>query len=237
MQCLVLAGGLATRMRPITETIPKSLIPVHGTPFAHYQLKKLAEDGVTEVVFSIGYLGEQIREFVGDGSRWGLKARFVDEGRELRGTGGAVRFCVDQGVMQERFLVTYGDSYLPIDYGGVWKRFQDCPEPALMTVLENSEKWDSSNACFDGRRVNLYDKKLTPKPKAMRYIDYGLMGMERKIIEDGIPRETKVDLADLLSRLSREGRLAGMEVFERFYEIGSPSGLRDFEALVATAQS
>lgn len=232
MQCLVLAGGLATRMRPITETIPKSLIAVHGTPFAHYQLKKLAADGVTEVVFSIGYLGEQIREFVGDGSRWGLKVRYVDEGRELRGTGGAIRLAVDSGVMQERFLVTYGDSFLPVDTGAVWRRFSECSEPALMTVLENGEKWDSSNACFDGSRVTLYDKKISPKPKEMRYIDYGMMGLERSVIESGIPRDTKVDLADLLSRLSREGKLAGMEVSDRFYEIGSPSGLRDFENLV-----
>src|SRR3990167_194217 len=111
MQCLILAGGPGTRMRPMTERLPKSLIPVNGVPFAHYQLDRLAQQGVRKAVFAVGYLGDMIRDFVGDGGRWGLEVAWVDEGKRLRGTAGAIRFAVDEGVMDDEFMVLYGDSY------------------------------------------------------------------------------------------------------------------------------
>src|SRR5580698_4019540 len=110
MQCLILAGGLATRMRPLTETIPKALIPAEGRPFIDHQLGWLASHGVTDVVLSVGYLGGALRDHVGDGAAFGLRVRVVDEGRELRGTAGAVRLALDEGALDERFLLTYGDS-------------------------------------------------------------------------------------------------------------------------------
>lgn len=230
MQTIVLAGGLGTRLRPSTEKVPKALIEVAGRPFLDHQLEWLARCGVGDVVLSTGYRGEMIREFVGDGHGWGLRVVHVDEGDDLRGTAGALRLIADRGELRDRFMVTYGDSYLPIDFGMVWNHFLSRSEPALMTVYENGERWDSSNACFDGENVTRYEKGApVPKPPGMHYIDYGLSAFRKTVILEEVPPGAKADLAGLLHRLSVRGDLAGYEVTQRFYEIGSPQGIRDLE--------
>jgi NDP-sugar pyrophosphorylase family protein len=229
MQCLILAGGLATRMRPLTETIPKALIPIAGRPFIDHQLAWLAAHGVTDVVLSVGYLGEALSAHVGDGAAFGLRVRTVDEGPNLRGTAGAVRLAFDQGALEERFLVTYGDSFLPIDFSAVFDAFAASGAPALMTVFRNQGRWDTSNVIFDGRMVSLYDKQRRTRPaEEFAFIDYGLSALERRVVAAEIPAGAKADLADLFHALSQRGELAGYESAERFYEIGSPAGLEDF---------
>lgn len=235
MQCLILAGGLATRMRPLTETIPKALLPAAGRPFVDHQLGWLAAHGVTDVVLSVGYLGEAIQAHVGDGSRYGLAVRVVDEGANLRGTAGAVRLALDEGVLEERFLLTYGDSFLPIDFAAVFRAFVDSGAPALMTVYRNQGRWDTSNVIFDGRMVTLYDKQRRTRPAAdFAFIDYGLSALTRRVVEEEIPSGQKADLAELFHALSLRGQLAGYESAERFYEIGSPAGLADFSEWLRT---
>lgn len=231
MQCVILAGGLATRMRPLTETIPKALIPVEAKPFVDHQLAWLAAHGVTEAVLSIGYLGGAIRDHVGDGARFGLRVRYVDEGPKLRGTAGAVRLALDEGVLEPRFLLTYGDSFLPVDFAAVGRAHAASGAPALMTVFHNQGRWDTSNVVLEGDKVALYDKqRRTRPPETFRFIDYGLSAFERRVIADEIPSGVTADLADLFHRLSVRGDLAGLEVHQRFYEIGSPAGLEDFGA-------
>jgi NDP-sugar pyrophosphorylase family protein len=233
MQCVILAGGLGTRMRPRTETVPKALLEVAGRPFVEHQLVWLAAHGVDEAVLSVGYLGEMIEHHVGDGARFGLRVRYVSEGRELRGTAGALRLAFDEGVLAERFLLTYGDSYLPIEFGAVGRAFVDSGAPALMTVFHNEGRWDTSNVVFDeaSGRVVLYDKRRALRPaEDFRYIDYGLSAFERGVVEREIPPRERHDLADVFRELSLRGELAGFKVTERFYEIGSPSGLADLEA-------
>jgi NDP-sugar pyrophosphorylase family protein len=233
MQCVVLAGGLGTRMRPLTEQIPKALIEVGGEPFVDHQLRWLAAHGVSEVVLSVGYLGEMIESHVGSGTRFGVPVRYVHEGRELRGTGGALRLAHDRGVLAAQFLVTYGDSYLPVDFGAVARAFERCGRPALMTVFQNGGRWDTSNVVFDAAAgaVTLYDKSRTLRPvQDFQYIDYGLSALDRTTIEREIAPDTKHDLATLFHGLSLRGDLAGFEIAQRFYEIGSPDGLADLEA-------
>src|SRR4051812_12442912 len=198
MQCVILAGGLATRMRPLTEAIPKALIPVAGAPFIDHQLAWLARHGVTQVVLSIGYRGDMLRAHVGDGARFGLRVRYVDEGTDLRGTAGALRLALDQGALEEAFLVTYGDSFLPIDFDEVWRTFRASGRPALMTVFANHGRWDTSNVIFDGTSVVLYDKQHRTRPAAdFTYIDYGLSALAREVVVGEIAAGTKADLADL----------------------------------------
>jgi NDP-sugar pyrophosphorylase family protein len=234
MQCVILAGGLGTRMRPLTETAPKTLIPVADTPFAHYQLGWLARHGVTEVVYSIGFLGDRIRAYVGDGQRWGLRVSYVEDGDELRGTGGALRRAHDAGVLKDWFLVLYGDSFLPIDFRTVGDAFRAQRCPALMTVYRNQGRYDLGNVRFEDGVLRLYQKprkgELLPY---MDYIDYGLSALKAQLVAEYIPAGRKVDLADVYHVLSLEGQLAGLEVRQRFYEIGSPAGLSDFEAWTA----
>jgi len=229
MQCVILAGGLATRMRPLTDAIPKALIPAEGKPFVDHQLGWLAAHGVTDVVLSIGYRGDLLRDHVGDGGRFGIRVRYVDEGTELRGTAGALRLAFTEGVLDESFLVTYGDSFLPVDFAAVYAEFVRAAKPALMTVYRNHGRWDSSNVIFEDGSIVLYDKHHRVRPAAdFPFIDYGLMAFARRTIADEVPAVGRADLADLLHALSRRGELAGMEVGERFYEIGSLAGLEDF---------
>ncbi len=234
MQCVILAGGLATRMRPLTDELPKALLPVGGVPFVDHQLHWLAGHGVTEVVLSVGYRGDSLRAHVQDGARYGIPVRYVDEGTDLRGTAGALRLALDQGALDETFLVTYGDSFLPVDFGAVARGFRTSGRPALMTVLRNEGRWDTSNAIFDGERVTLYDKHHRTRPaSAFAYIDYGLSALERRRVSDEIAPGVKADLSDLFFALSLRGDLAGFEVDQRFYEIGSPAGLEEFRRWVA----
>lgn len=232
MQCFVLAGWLGTRMRPLTEKIPKVLLPVNGVPFAFHQLELLKRNGFTRVTYSVGFLGEQVREALGDGKKWGLTVDYVDEGAELRGTGGALRLAFDEAALDEVFCVLYGDSYLPIDYREPWKFFATRTEPALMTVFHNQGRFDRSNARLDGDLV-YYDKKAAAAGQGFEYIDYGLSILRREVVEKRLPSGRKGDLAELLHSLSVEKKLVGFEVRERFYEVGSPEGLTELERYLA----
>lgn len=232
--CVILAGGLGTRMRGVTGDLPKMLVPVRGEPFAHHQLAWLAAQGVASVLLSIGHHGAAIREFVGDGARWGLSVTYVDEGERLRGTGGALRLALDQGALPERFLLLYGDSYLPLDLAPVEDAFVRSGLPALMTVLHNEDRWDRSNARYGNGRVTLYHKgHPDPASAGLRFVDYGLSVLRRDIVAEVAGDGAVSDLAELFHRLSVEGRLAGHEVGKRFFEVGSPLGLRDLEAHLA----
>ena len=224
MQCVILAGGLGTRMRPLTESCPKTLLPVGGRPFAYHQLHWLARQGVTEAVYSIGHKGHLIREYWASEQSPVPSIRYVDEGDHLRGTGGAIRLALEQGVLEDSFLVIYGDSFLPVEFPPIWQAFLSSGKPALMTVLRNDGRWDRSNVIYEDGRVVLYDKKANA---AMRYIDYGLSAFRRDLFEN--IADKVFDLSTLFHDLSLKGNLAGFEVHERFYEIGSPRGLNDLE--------
>lgn len=236
MQCVILAGGLGTRMRPFTEGMPKALIPVGplNVPFIDFQLAWLASHGVDDVILSIGYRGHMLRDHVGTGQRFGVPVRYVDEGAKLRGTAGALRLGIEEDVLEDTFLVTYGDSFLPIDFGGVGAAYRASGKKAAMTVLKNGGRWDASNVIFENGSLALYDKKRSDRPTlSFEYIDYGLTALSRDVVIDAIPLgDGPHDLATLFHDLSVEGELLGIEVQERFYEIGSPQGLADFAAWI-----
>ena len=229
MQVVILAGGLGTRMRAWAPEIPKCLIEVAGRPFADLQLSWLSSQGASSVLYSIGYLGDQVRAFVGDGSHWKLDVRYVDEGSDLRGTAGALRLGLDLHLLEDRFLVLYGDSYLTVSLDDVAKVYLRGRLPALMTVFRNEGRWEESNAAFNGRLVTRYKKHPCSASPEMCFVDYGLSALSRKVVEQEVPSETESDLATLFGTLSAEGRLGGFEVHDRFYEIGSPQGLQDLE--------
>lgn len=220
----ILSGGLATRMRPMTETIPKALLPVAGQPFVHYQLEALARQGVKKVVLCVGYLGEMIETEVGDGARFNIEVHYSYDGNILVGTGGALKKAIN--LLGEEFFVLYGDSFLPIDFNAVEAKFKQANKPALMTIFHNQGQWDSSNVEFENGNLIEYNKKQ-PNSR-MNYIDYGLSVITAQTVQN--PEWGDVfDLSLIFQTLSRQSQLAGLEVFERFYEIGSPSGLADLE--------
>lgn len=229
IQCLILAGGLATRMRPLTDRLPKSLLDVEGEPFLAHQLRWLGRHGVGEALIAAGHLGEQIEAYLKTASP-PLMTSVLREPAPL-GTGGALRFCLDSGRLAERFLVTWGDSFLPVDHRQVWEAFLRSEAPALMTVFENQGRWDDSNVIYREGQIELYDKTRSLAPvEAFQFIDYGLMAFARATLEELPPGPS--ELAPFLTRLSRQGQLAGWLAPRRFYEIGSPAGLADFRAFV-----
>ena len=223
----LLAGGLATRLRPITETIPKSLVTVAGEPFIRHQLRLLRRHGFRRMVLCVGYLGEMIRAEVGDGEEFGMELVYAFDGPTLLGTGGAIRRA--RGLLGERFVVLYGDSYLPMDYGAAAETFAASGKPGLMTVFHNQGQWDTSNVVFADGTIRRYDKKELSAD--MQHIDYGL-GILRADALDSYPGDTAFDLAEVYRDLSRAGQLAGYEVRHRFYEIGSPQGLAELDLLL-----
>ncbi len=225
MQCLVLAGGRGTRMRPATDVQPKCLLSVAGRPFVDWQLAWLAAEGVDRVVYCIGYLGDLVRRHVGDGRRFGLEVVYVDEGDRPAGTAGALRLAADHDALDATFFVLYGDSYLPIDFDAVATAYSASGRPVLMTVYRDPGQMERPNAVFENGLVIRYDKGLVEVPPHMRHVDYGLSIWRRQVIEDMVPTCTVADMASLYGSLSRDHQLAGYVAGERFYEIGSAAGL------------
>jgi NDP-sugar pyrophosphorylase family protein len=231
---VILAGGLATRMRPATETVPKALLPVSGRPFADHQLAWLRSLGVVDVVYSIGFLGDAIRRHIGDGNGFGLRVRYVADGDTLLGTGGALRAVIDAGLVPDRFGVINGDSYLSLNLGDIETSLARSGCPALMTVMRNRNRWEASNVVYRDGRVVVYDKSRPGRwRRQMEWIDYGFTILSRSAITDRVAPGQVADLADLMRDLSAAGQLAGHEVTERFYEIGSAQGLSDLERHLA----
>jgi NDP-sugar pyrophosphorylase family protein len=226
---VVLAGGLATRLGALARSTPKYLVPVAGRPFAEWQLGLLRAAGYEEVLLCVGHLGEAIAGFVGDGARFGLSIRLSHEGQERLGTAGALRRALDEGALAESFLLTYGDSYLPGDLAAPLRELEARPGyPALMSVLRHPGPLGAGNVALDptGRQVTRYEKGQ-PDP-ALDAIDHGSLALRRSLVATFPPGP--LDLSVPLGQLARDGQLAALVVTERFYEIGSPSGLAELDA-------
>tara|TARA_B100000949_G_scaffold197907_1_gene184198 strand:- start:179 stop:883 length:705 start_codon:yes stop_codon:yes gene_type:complete len=217
----ILAGGLGKRLGQKTINKAKVLIDVAGKPFISRQLNYLRDQGIKDIVICIAYLGEQIKDYIGNGSKYNLKIFYSDDGDQLLGTGGSVKKACR--ILGENFFILYGDSFLPIDFSLVEKSYFQQKKPALMTVLKNEGLWDKSNAYFKDKCVE-YNKK-NPQ-KNMHYIDYGLNVVKNSIFYN-FPSNKAFDLADVFEDLSSKNLLAGLEIYDRFYEIGSINGLND----------
>ncbi len=223
----ILAGGLATRLRPITEKIPKSLIPVAGKPFLAHQLELLRSRGIRRAVLCLGYLGEMIQRDFGGGKKFGVKLDYSFDSDKLLGTGGAIKRALP--LLGGEFFVLYGDSYLPAEYAPIAEFFHRSGKLGCMTVFRNEGKYDTSNVVFRNGEIAVYDKKA--RLPEMRHIDYGL-SLFKVAAFDSYPTGQPFDLAEVMGKLVREKQLAGYEVRERFYEIGSPVGLSELETLL-----
>ena len=227
----ILAGGLANRLRPITEKIPKALVAVAGRPFLAHQLRLLHASRIRKVVLCVSYRGEMIEQEFGNGSSLGMELSYSFDGPELLGTGGALKKALR--LLGDKFLVLYGDSYLPIDYSGPARALAASDKSALMTVFRNEDRWEPSNVWFEDGEIKRYDKrKLTPE---MKHIDYGL-GVLRSGALAPWPDGKPFDLADVYQDLIGKRELAGYEVDRRFYEIGSPRGLAELDAMLRSQE-
>tara|TARA_B100000579_G_C22778896_1_gene828160 strand:- start:438 stop:1142 length:705 start_codon:yes stop_codon:yes gene_type:complete len=221
---VILSGGLSTRLYPLTKNIPKALLEIAGKPFIFWQLEYLYNQGVRNVVLCVGHFGEMIKKEIGDGKKFGLQISYSFDGSEPLGTGGALKNSLE--LIDDNFFVLYGDVYLPIDYIKVQEDFLKSKLPACMTIYKNDNSWDKSNIIYENEKIIEYNK-FNNKTN-MRYIDYGLSIFNKKAFKSCADRK-KFDLAELLNFLSINGLVLGHEVFDRFYEVGSHSGIVDTE--------
>lgn len=226
----LLAGGLATRLRPLTEKIPKVLLPVAGRPFLAHQLELLRKQGIMRAVLCLGHLGEMVQTEFGDGSAHGVHLDYSFDGPLLLGTGGALQRALP--MLGEKFFVLYGDSYLPIPFAPIAECFERSGRLGLMTVFRNEGQYDTSNVVFGDGEIKIYDKKL--RLPEMHHIDYGLSLFRAEVFARD-PADRAFDLADVMRDLVAEKQLAGYEVPERFYEIGSHAGLEELNRLLSKA--
>jgi NDP-sugar pyrophosphorylase family protein len=237
MTVAILAGGLATRLRPITETVPKSLLEVNGEPFVVYQLRLLQSKGIRRVVLCVGHLGELIQRAIGDGSTLGVQVDYSFDGPVLLGTAGAIRNALPK--LGNSFFAMYGDSYLPCDYAAIARNFESAGVLGMMTVFRNEGKWDTSNVEFEAGgsvagTILAYSK--TNRTPRMHHIDYGL-GVFRSEAFQALPAGEACDLTELYTDLLQRKQLAAFEVHERFYEIGSPAGLEETAEFLAELEA
>jgi NDP-sugar pyrophosphorylase family protein len=231
MQAVILAGGLGTRLKPVTEKVPKAMISIEGKPFLEHQLNLLKRHGISDIVLCTGYLGEKIKEYFGDGKKFGVKIRYSEEYDKLLGTAGAIKKAGD--LLDDIFFVTYGDAYLTLDYQDVMRHFENFKKLGLTVVYKNFDKYDKSNVVVEGDLVKIYSKKK--RNPNMIYIDFGVSILRKKAL-DLVPERKITDLEELFQELIKREELLAYETKQRFYEIGSPKGLNEFEKMISSGQ-
>lgn len=230
MQVVVLMGGLGTRLKEYTKECPKTLVPIDGRPFFEYQLDLLMAWGFKKFLFLVGYKADMIEEHFGDGSDRNISIKYCYDGKELLGTGGAVRRAYD--FLEDDFMLIYGDSFMDIDYAETIYRYELGKADgahALMTVLCNNNRFDKSNVVMENGKLVLYDKH-NPVPE-MDYIDYGVCVYEKSLFDKYEP-DTKFDIAEIQHELSVKGKMVPQVVTKRFYEIGNPQSMAEFAGYV-----
>jgi MurNAc alpha-1-phosphate uridylyltransferase len=228
----ILAGGLAKRLQQLTHTLPKSLLSIAGRPFIFHQLELLRRQGIERVVLCVGHLGEQVQAAVGDGRRFDLSVEYSFDGDALLGTGGALKQALS--LCGEQFFVLYGDAYLPCSFADIQAAYEARKCAGLLAVMRNDNRWDRSNVRFENGELIAYDKH-SPRPD-MQYIDYGVSILSAAAFAE-YADVTCFDLGDVYQRLASRGQLAGWEIHERFYEVGSYQGIQDTEAFLQTTSN
>ena len=231
MQVVILAGGLATRLRPLTDTVPKSLVEICGKPFLEYQLDFLKAGGVKDVVLCVGYQGNEIEQTFADGRKFGVNIKYSYEKEQLLGTAGALKNA--EHLFGDKFFVLNGDSYLFLDFATVMSYFNGLRQLALMVVYKNYDRYDQSNTFIEGNLVKQYSKKK--KTKDMIYIDYGASILRKRALEL-VPPNQAYSLEQLFQQLIPQKELLAYEVTKRFYEIGSPEGLAEFRKAISKGE-
>jgi N-acetyl-alpha-D-muramate 1-phosphate uridylyltransferase len=231
-QAVILAGGFAKRLGLITEQIPKALVKINDIPFVDWQLSLLARKGIKKVIFCVSHKSEMIESHIGDGSRFNLEVKYSKDGITQLGTGGAIRKSIP--LLDESFMVLYGDSYLEMDYKEAETAFEASRKPAMVTLYKNSGQYDTSNIKFKKNVVEQYKKGSTNSQ--FTHIDYGLSFFKKEVFSNQ-ELGKYFDLSEVFEDLSRRKVLAGYEVFNRFYEVGSLQGISDLSKYLSGAQN
>lgn len=226
MQVIILCGGLATRIRPLSEKTPKSLILIEGHPFLEYQINLLKSYGFHDIVFCIGYKGNLIKKYFGDGKSFSVNIKYSEETDQLLGTGGSIKNAED--ILKKEFMVMYGDSYLPFDFNKAINFFHKHHKLGLMTVYKNNNSIEPSNVSIIKNLVKKYNKKNTSSE--FQYIDYGVSIFKKQVLNN-FPNK-RFDLSEIHQFLIKEKELLAYQIKERFYQIGDFQGLEEFKKYI-----
>lgn len=228
MQAVILAGGLGTRLWPVTKEVPKPMVPVAGVPYLEHQLRLLARQEIRDVVLLTGYLGEQVEQYFGDGGRLGLRVRYSREQTPL-GTGGALREA--RPLLAEDFLLIYGDSYLPLDYREPLNALRRSPATGVVVVYDDREGATTvtNNIALDPEGyVRRYDKDKPGDPD-LRYVEAGVLAFRAAVLDEIAPEGVASLEKETFPRLIARRSLLGFSTTQRFYDIGTPERLRVIE--------
>ncbi|MDG7007252.1 MAG: NTP transferase domain-containing protein [Nitrososphaerota archaeon] len=229
MQAAILAGGLGTRLRPLTNSVPKAMIPVNGRPFLEYEVDLLRKNEINDLVLCLGYLGEQVEEHFGDGTRFGVKVRYSHDGNELLGPIGGLKMA--ERLLEDEFFVTYGDAYLRTNYAEMMATLRRSTKPAVMAVYKNEGKLGKSDVIAKDGLVTAYDKKKTLP--GMIWVNFGVSAMKKEALRSVVAGKF-CDEETFYGGLVKRRQLAAYETFERFYEIGSERSLAEFRDFVSS---
>jgi NDP-sugar pyrophosphorylase family protein len=226
LQAIILAGGMGTRLRPLTDSIPKPLVPVAGRPYLEHQVDWLRNQGIVDIVLLVSYLAERIEQHFGDGTPFGVSIRYSREPQPA-GTGGALKLALP--LLEDSFLVLNGDSYLPMDYRPVAERLQSSGADAVIAAYDNAfgDTGVKHNLRLgDGDLVTAYDKS---GQTAVTHVDAGVIALRRQALALSDAASFSLE-NDIFPRLIAGRRLLAFPVRQRFYDMGTPAGLAMLEA-------
>lgn len=229
LSVLILCGGKATRLHPVTRYLSKSLYPICGKPFIDFQLELLKNAGFNHVVLAVGHLADQIVEHVGDGSQYGLQVDYSMDGWRSLGTAGAVKKAMDR--FKKPFLITYGDSYLPVNYTQIVDTYLKGSFMGLVTVYRNTNTERHKNNIYWLKEKNVLVYNKTDSFGLCKYMDYGI-SIFHPVILSQVKKYRFQDMADVYNDWGRKGRLSVCPIDQPYYEIGSPVGVREFTRYV-----
>jgi mannose-1-phosphate guanylyltransferase len=226
VQIVILAGGLGTRLRPITERIPKPMVDAGGRPFLEHIVRHLANQNFQRLLLLIGHLGEQVRDYFEHGQRFRVQIEYESEPAPL-GTAGAVRNALSK--LDEEFILLYGDSYLPIDHWEVVQAFQESPCPGLIVVYDNrnADTGVANNVALgrDGY-VRRYEKGRAAAD--LHYVEAGVLCFRREVFAN-LPAGEPISLEDeIYPQLIAQNQLRGFVTQQRFFDIGTHGRLAEF---------
>jgi len=221
MQMVILCGGLATRLGIIAKEIPKSMIDINGKPFLQHQIELLKKHDFDEIILCIGHLGEQIKNYFGDGTKFGINIKYSKDNQ--LGVIGAIKNA--EPLLRDNFFMMYGDSYLPhLDFNNMYQKYQNQDKLALMSIWKNNNKTDKSNIKIKNGLVTNVGEPNSD------YVDYGAIVLNKKILEL-IPPNKPFSTKEFWKKLTSKKQLGIYEVKKRLYHIGNIDGLKELRKI------
>ncbi len=227
-----MAGGLATRIRPLTNEIPKSLVSIEERPFLQYQIELLTCYGIKDIILCVSYMGKKIENCFGDGNKYNARIIYSYEKEKLLGTGGALKLAEKN--LKENFFLIWGDSYVNLNY----KEMHDFHLKnsdnfdVTIAIFYNIRNYDKSNIVYKSGKIKKYEKNSTDK---MKYIDAGVMVINKKLLLR-IPPGKVFQIENLFTKLAKEEKIKPFLIKKRYYEVGSLKGLNQFTKFVKRNQ-